>query len=117
VGDRSARHRKPVILSPSARQDIDDAIFHYLVEGGAPLADRFTDALASAFERLSYQPAMGSPRYAALLNLPEMRCWPLRPWPQLLFYLDRERAVDIVRVLHGARDIPALLAEPDDGGE
>jgi toxin ParE1/3/4 len=47
--------------------------------------------------------------------LPGIRCWPLRPWPQLVFYVEREQAVEVFRVLHGARDIPASLIEPDAG--
>ena len=106
----------PVVVLPRAEQDIDDVIAHYLREAGVDVARRFADALADAFGLLARNPAMGSPRYASLLALPGMRCWPLRPWPQMIFYLERERRLDVVRVLHGARDIPASLAEPDSAG-
>ncbi|WP_235823464.1 type II toxin-antitoxin system RelE/ParE family toxin [Azohydromonas sediminis] len=104
----------PVVVLPRAEQDIDDAIGRYLDEAGVEVAGRFTEALASAFALLVRNPGIGSLRHATLLALPGMRCWPLRPWPHLIFYLERERRIDVVRVLHGARDVPASLLGPDD---
>ncbi len=106
----------PVVVLPRAEQDIDDVIGRYLEDAGVDVAQRFTEALVGAFALLARNPAMGSLRQASALALPGMRCWPLRPWPHLIFYLERERRVDVVRVLHGARDIPASLADPDVAG-
>lgn len=39
---------------------------------------------------------------------PGLRQWPVRDY--LIFYQADERELSIVRVLHGARDIPALFA-------
>jgi len=35
--------------------------------------------------------------------------WRLRRFPYLVFYLTHPTHVDVVRVLHEARDIPAVL--------
>jgi toxin ParE1/3/4 len=104
----------PVVILPRAAEDIDDALDRYVDEAGPDSARRFAEALAAAFDLLSRNPGIGSQRHASLLALPGIRSWPLRPWPQLIFYAERERQLHIVRVLHGARDIPASLAEAED---
>jgi toxin ParE1/3/4 len=41
--------------------------------------------------------------------LPEVRFWNLKRFPYLIFYVERESELDVWRVLHGQRDIPAWL--------
>lgn len=55
----------------------------------------------------------GLPRYAHELNLPGLRFWPLAHYPHLVFYLERPQHIDVWRVLHGQRDIPAWMQEPE----
>lgn len=107
--------RKPVEVAPRAQSDIDDTAAQYLEEAGDEVALRFLAAVADAFDLLSRNPGLGSPRHAAALQLPGIRCWPLRPWPQLVFCVERAQAVEVFRVLHGARDIPVTLTEPEAG--
>ncbi|HEY8332752.1 MAG TPA: type II toxin-antitoxin system RelE/ParE family toxin, partial [Tardiphaga sp.] len=59
-------------------------------------------------------PATGSPRYAHELNLPGLRCWPLTRYPYLVFHVERPDHVDVWRVLHAGRDIPAWMHELGD---
>ncbi|WP_210879977.1 type II toxin-antitoxin system RelE/ParE family toxin [Roseovarius autotrophicus] len=103
---------KPVLPRARARDDIDDAIAHYLADAGEVVALRFIDALEAAFAHLAAHPASGSLRYAYELELPGLRTWPLRDFPWLIFYIDTEAHVDVWRVLHSKRDIPAWMAEP-----
>ena len=69
-------------------------------------------ALGKAYTHIARQPASGSPRYAHELNLPGLRFWPLTRFPYLVFYFERDDCVDVWRVLHGQRDIPAWMNEP-----
>jgi toxin ParE1/3/4 len=46
-------------------------------------------------------------------NLPGLRFWPLTCDPYLIFYIERPQHIDVWRVLHGQRDIPAWMQEPD----
>ena len=62
-----------------------------------------------------HRPAAGSSRYARALDLPGLRSWPLKRYPYLVFYTEREDSVDVWRVLHGRRDVPARMREPDPG--
>ncbi len=103
---------KPVVLRDRARLDVAEAVEHYLAEAKAGVALAFIDALEEAFRRMAEYPATGSPRYARALDLPGLRSWVMRGFPYLVFYVEREADIDIWRVLHAARDIPAWLQEP-----
>jgi len=105
---------KPVVLRERAQRDIDGAVGHYLAEAGATVALDFIDALEDARRQIGVQPASGSPRYAHELGVPGLRCRTVKGFPYLFFYVEREAEVDVWRVLHGARDIPAWMQEPGD---
>lgn len=104
---------KPIAFREEARRDIDDAIAYYLEEGAAEAALGFVHALEQAYAHISRHPATGSPRYAHELSLPGLRAWPLARYPYLIFYVERDQHIDVWRVLHGQRDIPAWMQEPD----
>lgn len=106
---------KPVIPRQQAKRDIDDIIEYYLSEEAPQAALGFIDALEQAFGYISHRPAAGFPRYAHELNLPGLRSWPLTRYPHLLFYAERSDHIDLWRVLHSHRDIPAWMREPDEG--
>ncbi len=103
---------KPVELRELARRDVDEAVEHYLTEAGASVALAFIDALEDAFRQVADHPAGGSPRYADELSLPGLRSWVVKDFPFLVFNVEREEDIDVWRVLHAARDIPAWLREP-----
>ncbi|MCX7166708.1 MAG: type II toxin-antitoxin system RelE/ParE family toxin [Rhodocyclales bacterium] len=104
---------KPVIPRELANRDVDEAIAYYLSEGADQAALSFIDALERAYTHIGRHPASGSPRYAHGLNLPGLRFWPLSRFPHLVFYIEHTDHVDVWRVLHGKRDIPAWMHEPD----
>jgi toxin ParE1/3/4 len=100
-------------VRPRARRDIDGGFNHYLDEAGAEVALRFADDVELSLRLLARQPRLGSHRHAALLRWPAIRSWPLRPRPYIVLYQQHGDHLDIVRVLHTARDISASLTEPD----
>jgi len=71
----------------------------------------FVDTIEQAFRYIGRHPATGSTRYAQELDLPGLRCWPVKRYPYLVFYVERDDHIDVWRVLHGQRDIPAWLRE------
>ena len=105
---------KPVVPREQARRDVEDAVDHYLAEGAPSAALGFIDALRKAYAHIGRHPATGSPRYAHELNLPGLRCWRLAHYPHLVFYVERPEHVDVWRVLHGQRDLPAWLQAADE---
>ena len=98
-----------VVPRLQAQQDINGAIEHYLQENAGFAALAFIDALEQAFAHLGRHPGMGSLRYSHELGLPGLRCWPLRRYPYLIFYVARADHVDVWRVLHAGRDIPSWM--------
>ena len=105
---------KPVIPRAKARADIDLAVEHYADEADAHVAFSFIDALEQAYAFIGEMPAAGSPRWSHELNLPGLRTIRLKGFPWLVFYLEFETHVDVWRVLHAKRDMPAWLTDVDD---
>ena len=104
---------KPVIAREQANRDVDDAVAYYLNQATEAVALGFIDALEQACTHIARHPATGSPRYAHELSLPGLRTWPLTRYPHLVFYVEHPDHIDVWRVLHGQRDIPAWMQEPD----
>ena len=104
---------RPVIPRELANRDIEEALDHYLDQGGAAVVHGFIDALERAYQHLARHPASGSSRHAHELDLHGLRSWPLKRYPYLVFYLERETHIDVWRVLHAERDIPAWMRVPD----
>ena len=99
----------PVLLREQARRDVEQAIGYYLDEAGETVALGFVDALQAAYRAIAEGPATGSPRYAVELDLPGLRSIALRGYPYLVFYMEAEGPVQVWRVLHAHRDIPAAM--------
>jgi toxin ParE1/3/4 len=101
--------RKRVVLRSLAEQDVEDACSYYLDAGGVSLRLEFVDALERTLDLIARNPPAGSPRYAVDLNLPELRCWLLKDFPYVVFYVERAESIDVWRMLHGKRDVPESL--------
>lgn len=102
---------KRVVPRELANTDVDEAIDHDLTEASAKVALGFVDELEKACARIARHPASGSPRYAHQLGLADLRFWPLGRCPYLVFYVEHEQHIDVWRVLHEQRDIPAWMNE------
>jgi toxin ParE1/3/4 len=88
-------------ITDEARADLD-AIWLYVAErGGIETADRLIDAIIERFPRLASTPGMGIAREDFA---PGLRSFPVGDY--LIFYRRTTSRIDIVRVLHGSRDLP-----------
>lgn len=103
---------KPVRLRALADADFDAALDHGLDIGGAAAGHRLNDAVSEALSLLSRQPGIGSGRHAALTGITGLRCWPLSPLPYLIFYVERDSHIDVLRLLHQRQDIARQLGSP-----
>ncbi len=100
---------KPIVPRSEANRDVVEAIDHYLSENAEQAALGFIEALEQAYAHIARHPATGSPRYAHALNIPGLRAWSLTRYPHWVFFIERDDHIDVWRVLHGQRDIPAWL--------
>lgn len=101
----------PVLPRARARSDVEAAVDHYARQAGHDVALRFIDALAVTYRLIAARPGSGSPRYAHELDLPGLRHRRLARFPYLVFYIKRPDHIDVWRVLHAGRDIPAWMTE------
>jgi len=71
---------------------------------------RFHDATERAFRLLAEYPAAGPRRLSRHPDLQGMRSWPITGFRNyLVFYRTVETDIEIVRVLHGARDVEQVV--------
>jgi toxin ParE1/3/4 len=94
-----------VVIRPKALEDPAE-IWAYIAEDSARQADAFAAAIDDEIRDLVRHPLIGRARpelFADLRSLPFGR--------YVIFYLPRKRGIEVVRVLHGARDLKPLFDE------
>lgn len=92
-----------VFYSASAESDLLEA-WLYVAEDSVTAADRMLDQIEAEASRLLDLPLVGRERPELS---PGIRSWPTST-PYILFYFPNEHGVVVARVLHHARDIPAI---------
>ena len=92
-----------LLIRPEAEIDLDE-IWWYIAQDSPNQADRFLERIQEVCLSLADFPNMGGCRDELKAGL---RSHPVGNY--LVFYFPLENGVDIVRVLHGSRNIDALL--------
>jgi toxin ParE1/3/4 len=94
------------LRTPQADADLD-SIWRYIAlqSGSYEVADRFIDAIVERFLLLAEYPHIGRARDEDLR--PGLRSFPVGDY--IILYRMHDQHVLILRVLHGSRDIQALL--------
>ncbi|RUZ80718.1 type II toxin-antitoxin system RelE/ParE family toxin [Mesorhizobium sp. M7A.F.Ca.US.006.01.1.1] len=103
---------KAIVPRKLALRDIEDAVDYYAREVGSHMALGYVEDLQNAYKLIASHPASGSLRYAYEIELPGLRSVQLKRYPYLIFYLEQPDHIDVWRVLHAKRDIPAWLQNP-----
>lgn len=96
------------IFAPAATADLE-AIVDYIAADNPAAADEVVTRLEDLAAHLAERPGMGRARFDLLPNLRSFRLG-----RYLLFYRATTGGIEVVRVLHGARDFPALFGAADD---
>ena len=79
-------------------------------EARALFRNAILDAAEATFAQLAGTPRMGTPRRFRSRHLEGLRSWPVQGFAAILvFYLPVDAGVDVLRVLHGARDLSGIL--------
>lgn len=97
---------KRLVLAPRARADLFD-INAYIAERNPLAAERLIERLIQAVKTLSQMPEMG--RTCDDLGLPSVRRFVVEE--HHIFYVADGKAIKIVRVIHGRRDVPTVLRQ------
>lgn len=94
------------------REAMRDAvrIFSYIGENNLDAAERFLRAMDADFHKLAEMPGMGAMREFDHPKLKDLRSWPITGFRNyLIFYRANRSELQILRILHGARDIETAL--------
>jgi toxin ParE1/3/4 len=94
-----------VLRRPLAALDIAEG-WDYIADDNLTAADDWVDQLDAQLRLLATQPLMGRARGELA---PGMRSYPFGRY--LIFYMPMEDGIDMVRVLHAARDVDTVFGE------
>ena len=95
--------------SPQARRDLVE-IADYISNNNVEAAMRFLDAAEESIQFLAANSLVGQSFDPANESVPPLRVWPVHGFRNyLIFSRPTDDDIEIVRVLHGARDLDALF--------
>lgn len=94
---------KTIRLTAKAGADLDE-IWLFIAQDDPDAADRFHDTLLSKFVLLGKHPLLGRERDELS---PSLRSFPVGNY--VIFYRDKTKFLEIIRILHGARDIENII--------
>ena len=97
-----------VQLTASAEQELGELIDFVLARDGQQRALRVLDGFEAAFQLLAEQPNVGFRRDE--WTGPAIRWWRVFDW--MMLYQPETSPPTVMRILHGARDLDAMLSDP-----
>jgi toxin ParE1/3/4 len=92
-----------VFRTSEAEADLTEIAFH-IAEQNPEAADRWLDLIEEKCQTLSRMPEMGRKRFDLATGLRS-----LAVNNYVIFYRPVANGIHVIRVLHGARDIPSLF--------
>jgi len=94
-----------------AARDVED-IADYIAKDSLAVAERFLENAESTLKDLSDAPGIGSPFESDHPELANLRFHRVKGFPNhLVFYLEHTGAIEVIRILHGARDLDTELSK------
>ncbi|MHB1561477.1 MAG: type II toxin-antitoxin system RelE/ParE family toxin [Isosphaeraceae bacterium] len=99
-----------VARSPEAIQDLIEIADYIAERTGLAASDRFLDAVDRTFRRLAQMPGIGTRWDDEDPELEKVRFFPVTRYRKyLVFYRPLGGGIEVLRVLHGARDLRRIL--------
>jgi len=91
-----------------------EAIADYIAKDNLEAAIRFLENTEATIRFLADSPSIGSPFKIEHPDLANLRTGRVQGFPNhVIFYVEHLDAIEVVRILHGARDIDAELRSTD----
>ena len=98
------------IVRPKADKDLDDQAYYYAHAASPEVGHRFLVSAHDTFALLATQPNMGWRSRSRYAGLRELRVFRVRGFDRILIlYVPLHDGVEILRVVHGSRDLQAML--------
>jgi toxin ParE1/3/4 len=100
-----------LLIKPQVYFDLDE-IAAWMQRDDPKVALRFLDAAEATFQSLAEFPGMGAPFRVRNPRWASLRSFPIQGFPNhLVFYVPIAGGIDVVRVLHGARNLPPIFEQ------
>ena len=104
------------IQADAARSDLAE-IAEHLARESVETALRFLERVEVTLELLVENPGIGRVRFPDDPEVEGLRSWPVgRFGTYLIFYRPVDSGIEVVRILHGARDIEGQFSKPTHPG-
>ena len=98
------------VIRPKADQDLDDQALYLATHASAEVGHRFFLAAHETFSLLATQPEMGWHCRLKAPGVESLRVFRVSGFERMLIlYRPRPDGVEILRVVHGSRDLQAFL--------
>ena len=97
-----------ILIKPLAQADLLD-IWNFIASDSFDKADQLLKKIDSQLKVLASNPGMGRKRDSLAAYL---RSFPVGNY--LIFYRPINQGIEVIRVLHGARDIQSLFEDDDE---
>jgi toxin ParE1/3/4 len=98
------------VVRPGADRDLDEQAYYYATVSSAHVGHRFLIAAHDTFVLLATQPNMGWLSRTKRPRIRHLRVFRVKGFEKMLIlYLPTVNGVEILRVVHGSRNLQALL--------
>ena len=99
-----------VLKRAQAARDLTDHFVFLAENASVEVARRFLQSAQSAFGELAEMPQIGASRTFQNPRFAAVKMWPIRGFERfLIFYRPLTNGIEVLRVVHGARDIENLF--------
>ena len=83
-----------------------------MLDSNPASAERFTEQLPLVLRQIAMMPGLGSPKSFRSRRLAGIRSWRVQGFPkQLILYRSTDNGIEVLAIVHGARNLPWLLRE------
>jgi len=102
-----------ITKTPQAKEDLLE-LADYIAQHNLEAALRFLEAAEIALGLLAGMPELGTLCRFESPQATGIRVWPIKGFEShLVFYRPTDQGIEVVRVIHGARDIASLFSDDD----
>ncbi len=100
-----------IIKRPAAKQDLIEQA-DFIAQDNLEAALRFLDSVEKTFAQLARHPRIGKSRKVRSAVFANVRQFPVTGFEKyLVFYRPIKGGIEVLRVLHGARDLNLIIGE------
>jgi toxin ParE1/3/4 len=105
--------RKKILTRAKAEDDVYNQAL-YIARDSPKAAQRYAFTVEKTIASLTENPKLGSLYKSREVRLKGLRKLPVPGFKDIIFYLESADTIEVVRILHGARNIPTILNEACD---